>query len=207
MGNEDPFDVRREQVGGRRTEIRSTRWRHRLEARSDVHHVAHRRVVVGARDRPHHHFTGVDTDPQLELLIQPDLADVAIQRGVHLDRSPDRPIRVVLVCDRGPEQGQDAIAEHLVDPTAEPFDLVDQRLECSLDHPFDPLGVDVFRQRGVTDQIREEHGDHPPLLDGARTNLVPTEGAEPRSLRKGLRTRHARHQPLSVRHVSPQADE
>ena len=113
---------------------------------------------------------------------------------MHLDRCADCPIRVVLVRNRGSEQGQNAVPEHFVDAATKSFDLVDQRLECALDHPFDPLRVDVFRQRGVAHQIREEHGD------ATTPAPVPIPAKVPRVLGRKARVRKVTR---VVRHVDP----
>ena len=126
---------------------------------------------------------------------------------MHLNRRTDRPVRIVLVRDRRPEQREDAVAEHLVDRSTEALDLRDEQGKRAVDEPFHSLGVEMFGQRRIAHEVGEHDGHHPPLLHGTRPNLVPTERAEACTLGEGLGARDACHQPPSVRHVSRWADE
>ena len=126
---------------------------------------------------------------------------------MHLQRRADRTVGVVLVGHRGAEQGEDAIAEHLVDPATEGGDVGDQPFEARVDQPLDPLGVEVLGQRGVAHEVGEHDSDHPAFLRDCRRHLLATGGAEPRAVgQRGVTRRAGGHQPVIVRHVHPQAD-
>ena len=57
------------------------------------------------------------------------LVDELFEGVVELERGPNRTVGIVLVRDRRTEQGQDGIAEHLVDRAAERLDVDDEPLE------------------------------------------------------------------------------
>ncbi len=108
--------------------------------------------------------------------------DEPIERLVHLQGGTDRPVGIVLVRDRRAEEGQDGVAEDLVDGPPERLDVDDQPLERGVDQPFEALRVEMLRQRRVADHVGEQHGDHPPLLGRRGHDLVPAERAEPRTV-------------------------
>ena len=70
-----------------------------------------------------------------------------LHRLLHAQRGPDRPLGVVLVGDRGPEQGDDLVADDLVEPAAERGDVGHQPLETVVDQAFDLLGIGAGRHR------------------------------------------------------------
>ena len=144
---------------------------------------------------------GVHTDPELETMVEIGLpAHVRAERSMHLDGGTRRTIRIVLMGHRRPEQREDSVAEDLVDPAAEPFDLVDEQLERTVDQPLQALGIEVLGQSGVPHQIGEDDSDDASFFTGLRFDAVPAERTEPRPVDQRLRTRHARHQPVIVRH-------
>ena len=69
------------------------------------------------------------------------------QRLVHAQRGPHRPFGVVLVGDRRAEEGDDLVADDLVEPAAEGDDVGDELLEAVVDEPLDLLGIGVGRDR------------------------------------------------------------
>ena len=66
------------------------------------------------------------------------------ERRLHSQRRPHGAFGVVLVGDRGTEQGEDSVAEDLVDPASERGDVVDEQLKAGVDQP-----LDGFRDRGA----------------------------------------------------------
>ena len=80
-------------------------------------------------------------------------------------------IGVVLVGDGRPEEGDDGVAENLVDAAAEGLDLAHEGLEVRLDEPGHGLGVEVLGERCVADEVGEQHGDDPAFLDRDRRTL------------------------------------
>jgi hypothetical protein len=105
---------------------------------------------------------------------------------MHLHRSTDSPIGVILVSHRSTEDGKNAIAEDLVDASAERNDVSDKQLERSVDEALDLLGVEMLAHRRVADEVSEYHGDYAALFGGSANDLVPTERAEPCAVRKRL---------------------
>ena len=83
---------------------------------------------------------------------------------VHLQGCADCSVGIVLVRDRSTEHRQDAIAENLVDAATERVDVSLQRLERTVDHAFDLLGIEPLGESGVADKVGEKHRHHPPLF-------------------------------------------
>ena len=146
----------------------AARGRQRLQPRRRVHDVAHRRVV-GAGERADEHLAGVDADAHLDAVAgssAPCSATNAASVSCIRSAGPDGPLGVVLVGDRGAEQGDDGVAEQLVDAPAERLDVGDEALEARLDQALHRLGVEVLGQRRVADEVGEQDGDDAPLLGG-----------------------------------------
>ena len=180
---------------------------HRLQPRGGVDDVAHRRVL-GAGERADEHLAGVDADAHADVdgAARPGLGHRAGDRLLHPQPGPHGAFGVVLVRHRGAEQGEDPVAEQLVDPAAVLGDVVDEAGEAAIDQALGLLGVHVLGERGEPDEVGEQHGDDAPLLVGQHAERVPTRRTEPRSLRDGGSTRGALHQSVSVRQISPRAD-
>ena len=100
--------------------------------------------------------------------------DVHARRTTHLCRQvrhrvtdgeggADGALGVVVVRDRGAEHGHDAVAEVLVDVAVvlldDPVDPVEEAFEQGVQR----FGVEFPAQRGVADQIGEQHGHLPAL--------------------------------------------
>ena len=96
------------------------------------------------------------------------LGDEAGERLLHPQGGAHGAIGVVLVGDGRPEQGDDGVAEDLVDAAAEGLDLDDERLEVRLDEPGDGLRVEVLGECRVADEVGEQHGDDTAFLDRHR---------------------------------------
>ena len=168
------------QGGGGRAHQHASRRSQRLQPRGGVDHVAHRRVV-GAGQRADEHLAGVDADAHLDRGVGTGLHDEGAERLLHPQRGPHGPLRVVLVGDRRSEQGDDAVAEQLVDAAAEQLDVGDQPLEAGLDQALDVLRVAALGERGVADDVGEEDRDDPALLERDRRpcHRMPARGTEP----------------------------
>ena len=76
---------------------------------------------------------------------------------------------VVLVSDGGAEQGDDAVAEQLVDAPTELLDVGDEPLEARFDQALDLLGVAVLGKCGVSDQVGEQDRDDASFLRRGRS--------------------------------------
>ncbi len=72
-----------------------------------------------------------------------ELCRLGPQRLLHGQRGPHGPLGVVLVGDRSAEEGDDGVADDLVDHPAEGGDVGRQPLEAAVDQALDLLGVAV----------------------------------------------------------------
>ena len=168
-----------------------------MQAGGGVDDVAHRRVV-GTGQRADEHLARVDPDAHLDRRVGTDVVDEASERRLHAQRRPHGPFGVVLVGDRRTEQGDDGVAEQLVDAPAELLDVGDEPLETGLDEPLDTLRIEMLGERRVADEVGEQHRDDTALFEGERGRLhrVAARGAEPcpRRHRVGAdRARNHRH--------------
>ena len=111
-----------------------------------------------------------------------------------LDRRADAAKGVVLVRRRHPEQGDDRIADELLDMAAVPLECRRHRAEVAVHHPPHGLGVELLAELRRPGHVREEHGHDPP----GRGRLVLTPhrsragGAEPGPLGQRLAAPRAR---------------
>ena len=175
-----------------------------LQPRRGVDDVAHRRVL-GAGQRADQHLAGVDADAHADAGAagKAGRADEVGERRLHPQRRPHRAFGVVLVSDRRAEQGEDAVAEDLVDPAAEGGDVVDEQLEARVDQPLDGFGIAVLGQGREPDQIGEQHRGDPPFLGLRGRDGIPARRAEPGICRNLGRTRRTQHEPVSVGQIGP----
>ena len=77
---------------------------------------------------------------------------------------PRGPFRIVLVCDRGAEDGHHRVADELLDGSAEALDLDLQPFVVRPERRADVLGVGPVGAAGEADEVDEEHRDDLPLL-------------------------------------------
>ncbi len=162
-------------VGGGADEHGAGR-RRGLEAVGRVHHVAHGRVVAAGAQGPDQHLAGVDPDPHLDLDVEAG-GDLG-QGGLHPQGRPDRPLGVVLVGRGGPEQGDDGVADDLVDSAPEGVDVLHEVLEAPVDQVLHLLRVTGLGQRGEPHQVREQDRDDAPFV-AAQPEVLSAGGAEP----------------------------
>ena len=107
-----------------------------------VHDVAHGGVVAAGPQRADEHLAGVDADAHLHRHVGVDLGPVGGERLLHAQRGPHGPLGVVLVGDRRAEQGDDGVADDLVDPAAERGRCrATSRSKQRVDQVLDLLGV------------------------------------------------------------------
>ena len=136
----------------------------------------------------------------------PELGRELGERLLHPQRGPHRPLGVVLVRDRRAEQGDDLVADDLVEPAAERGDVGDEPLEAVVDEAFHLLGVGVGREGGEADEVGHQHGDQPALVGrppGADRTPGRTVPLRPR--RAARRTGHAATLPVRRSSVGPVA--
>ena len=110
-----------------------------LQSLRGVHDVAHRGRVAAGAHRADEHLAAVHADAHLHRDL--DLGGDALHRLLHAERGAHGPLGVVLVGDRRAEQGDDLVADDLVEPAAEGGDVGDEPLEAVVDQTFDLLGI------------------------------------------------------------------
>ena len=138
-----------------------TRRGDRLETGSRVDDIPNDALPLAAS--AHHRFAGVDPDAhgEVETLV---LFVELVNGGLDSQTYPDRPLRVILVGGRHPEDGHDAIADQLLDGAVVALNLF----------AYSPVvrhqaGPDVFRVGlvgfcGESHQVSEQNGEEPSLL-------------------------------------------
>jgi len=149
-------------------------WRGGLESRCRVHDVTsdHRLAVARTRFELDDRLTGVDGDPNLQVILV-----CPITNG---ERGPNGTLWVVSVRDRRPEDTHDCVADELLHGSSELLELSAHLLVVRPEDVPNVLGVELLGARGEANEVHEEHGDDPPLLSGsspART-IIGT-GARP----------------------------
>ena len=128
-------------------------------------------------------LAGVQPDAEA----QGDVAEGGLGRlddVAHGQRRPHRPGGVVVVPGGEAEHGQDGVADVLLQGPAEAADLGGQPPEGLVEQVAGRLRVERLDQAGRVDQVGEEHGHDPPLLEPARQALA-AGGAEARRGRRG----------------------
>ena len=149
-----------DEAPGRVADERLARFGRLLEASGDVHRVAGRPAAAGPRiaddDR-----AGVDADAHrdLETALGPEGCVQGRQRGLHLGGRPDRPERVVLVHDRDAEDGDDRIADELLDRSAVALEDRAHRVEPAAHDRAQRLRVEVLAEPGRAGDVGEHDGD------------------------------------------------
>ena len=159
-----------DEVVGRLAEEHLARLCGLLEARSHIHGVAGRQLLVG-HGLTDDHLARVhagprrDADPVLasELLVE------SLERLTHLERRPHRAKRVVLVDGRHSEHRHDRIADELLDGAAVPFERRLHGIEVPPHHTPKRLGVEPLAERGRAGDVREDDRDDLARLRGARS--------------------------------------
>jgi hypothetical protein len=156
-----------------------------------------------ALGRPGHDLARIDADPQGErgpvvageLLVQ--LRDGLANPG----RCAHGAQGVVLVHDGHAEDGEDGVADELLDRAAVPLDHGLRRLEVAGERRAQALRVESFSQRGRAGDVALEHRDRLALLAGGwRDAQRGTAGvAEPRPLAVLGPARRARHHEQRLR--------
>jgi hypothetical protein len=134
-----------------------------LQSRRQVGGVPHRGVVHAqvVADLPHDDRAGVDADAHLQGEAAPGVELLAILPHGALEPQSrmHRPPWAVLMGDRRPEQGHDAIAGVLVDRALEPVHLGGDPLEAAVDNLVHDLRIELLGERGEVRHVGEQHGD------------------------------------------------
>ncbi|MNX73921.1 hypothetical protein D3C86_1053380 [compost metagenome] len=134
---------------------------------SEVDRLAHDRVValLGAADRAGDDQAGMDPDADLEddARVRLQLLGELARRPLHLACGADRPLRIVLVRDGGPEEGHDRVPDVLVDHPAKAVDGLGEHLEEAVDDLGDGFGVELLAHGGETGDVGEKHRHLPAI--------------------------------------------
>ena len=95
------------------------------------------------------------------------------------------------------EQGDDLVADDLVEAATERRDVDDEPLEAPVDERASPARVGGLGEVGEADEVGHQHGDEPAFL-GCDDEPLPALGAEPRTFgyrRPACRAGHLRRLP------------
>src|SRR3984893_11868539 len=162
-----------------------------LQPAGGVHDVAHRGVVAAGPQRADQNLTRVDPDAHLDrdAVLDPQLG----QGPLHAQRRPHRSFGVVFVGERGTEQGDDGVADDLVDSAAEIGDIAHEPLETPIDELLHVLRVGALRAGREADEIGEQDGGDPAFVL-TNDQRAPTAWAETGAVgcrRPAGRARHA----------------
>ncbi len=150
-----------EGAAGRRVGPRADEHRSRLgrllEASGDVDRVAGNELVPGAGYRGDH-LAGVDADPDRErdAVAFLEAAVELVEALEHFERGTNRPLRVVLVGSRNSEDGDDGVADVLLQRSAPRGDDVGHRLEVGPEEQAQALWVEPLAKLGRADDVGEE---------------------------------------------------
>ena len=122
-----------------------------LQAGRGVHDVArgHALALGGARIERDEDFAGRDPDPELEAVLDGELAD--------REGCADRPFGIVLVRDRSAEERHHRVADELLDRAAVVLELRADPGVVGAQDRLDVLRVERLRLRGEPDEVAEEH--------------------------------------------------
>jgi hypothetical protein len=172
-----------------------------LEARGRIHDVAdHALGLVRAGIQDHGRLARHDPNPDGKLKLRGRL--VQLGDGIeHPKRTPNRPLRVILMRARHPEHGHDAVANELVYGATQPFDLSAKPLMVRTQQGPHVLRVGLVGAGGEANQVAEQHRDDLALLHGGSrraTQRRPTAPAEPEALRILLAAARAAHDESSM---------
>ena len=190
-------------LGGRvrgRADQHAARRRRHLEPLRDVHRVAEGGVVATRAQRTDEHLAGVDADAHLDVDVEP--IGPRADRLLHPQRRPHGPLGVVLVAHRRAEQGDDGVADDLVDAAAERVDVVDEALEAPVDDALHLLGITALGQRGEADEVGEQHRGDAALVRarGVQRHARSSGRTEPLRVRHGRTKDSPRHERTALPH-------
>ena len=143
----------------------------RLDPGSRVHEIAGDHSLA-ARSDGHRGLSRKHSGPRGQ-------ARVELGHGVdEVERRPDRPLRVVLVCDRGPPHRHHRVADELFHGSPVERDQALAGLEVAREEAARVFGVPPLGCRSEADEVGEQDRDEPPLRDGRLGRLrLPSRGS------------------------------
>ena len=118
---------------------------------------------AGGDAEAHERLAGVDPHAEAE---RRAAHGRAARSASSMSREPgaDRPLGVVLVGGRDPEDPDHGVADELLDHPAVALDLVAGDREVGVQHPVDVLGVSRLGRGREPDEVAEQRGDDLALL-------------------------------------------
>ena len=151
------------QPEGRGSQPDTPRGRELLHTRGQMRGLAdggivHMQVVA---NRPHHDFPGVEPDAHLHLQTvgAAHLLGIAPHRRLHGQASVTGPHGVIFVRHGRPEQGHDAIAQHLVHRPFKAVHGVHHALQRRIEECLGRFRIKVTNQFGRPFEVGKQHGD------------------------------------------------
>ena len=151
-----------------------------LEACSRVHDVSGHHRVAFARPRIERdeRFARVHGDAHVE--VEPGITVIEARDGVvDGERGADGSLGVILVSDRGPEDGDDRVADELLDGPPVALELPAHPPVVVAERRTDVLGIEPLRPSREVDEVGEEHRDDLPLLSPRRQQPRRTPSRTP----------------------------
>ena len=140
-----------------------------LEARGDVRGVANRGVVhrqvradVADDDR-----AGVDphADGQVDAVLLAESGALLVEAAADAQGRQDGATGVILVRDRRPEEGEEAVATEVVEGAAVPLNFAEGQLQELVKEGHEPLVAEPLGDADRVDDVAEEGGDLLALAD------------------------------------------
>ncbi len=135
----------------------------------------------------------------------PDLGAPVRQRLLHAQAGAHGALGVVLVGDRRAEEGEDGVADDLVDPAAEVGDVGGEPLEAAVDQVLDLLGVACLGEVGEPDEVGEQDGDDAALVGPGRRGRAPHEAQKRAPARRRRRRSYRTLGPVVIRRPTRRA--
>ena len=181
---------------GQRPDQHLARRAHRLQPLRGVHRVAGHRIgfaAAGAKaaghDRP-----GVDADVKHQRRAAMGCRAFAQARRPrdHVESGAQRPLGIVFMRDRRPEQSEQRIADEFVDEAAKLLDRCRQLLEQFVLQGAHHFRVELLAQRGEAAEVGEQHGDGAAIGFGVGPGRIESAGRFDRRARRLLARRVAR---------------
>src|SRR5207247_10116535 len=83
---------------------------------------------------------------------------------LHPQGAAQRPLWIILVRDRRPEDHEDGVADEFLDRPVVPESLLGEVLEDARDEHLQLFGIEIIGERGESDEVGEQDGDESALL-------------------------------------------
>jgi hypothetical protein len=169
------------------TDDHRTRCRQRLQPRRQTGRMADRRVLdsrVISPDTAHHHLAGVYSHPheQRQAARRAQRVRVMPDSALQFERRINRTLRIVSVCDRSAEQGEDSVTSRLHHASIETSNHLDHNLQRRIDQPARIFRIQRLEQIHRSLYVGEEHGDR--FTFTVTDDRIPNRGCRRRRRRR-----------------------